>query len=469
LVTRFFANYNSEDKLSAAIRKSVDAAVELDDHDDRKTEYTRLLWAGVAYHLTPLQIFGYLNPGQLQEWGFRSTGDYEVSNYLLSAASLLGKPELLKTAKHGELSISNELFGFPLVCAARMGHRDVVSGLLERIQNSKFSEGRLDVRDALAAAAERGDKELVDLLFDSKMFNPKNVGPLELVILAAARGGHESLIDYFIQNCPDPAISECFVNSSLGMGNLTLVYRIFTEATTHGRVEIVRRCLANGVVFFQDDKGAIDLGIGTALEKAAHFGYPDIVRLIVNCIGEKVQYRKEIMLRAISKAARRGHKDVIRVLVDSGISLSQGEIYGWHPLEAASGTGQAHIVKYLLGPTINIRGCEKFDQVAQRAMRYAAGKGYESVIRELIKAGVPVNDSTTPPERRSAMLTAMVAGRKNVVQLLRENGAKDIDPSTTRFAGDFESGKFPVAEIVANEDADRNGSQAYPGRSWNGF
>jgi hypothetical protein len=106
---QFFAEYlfsralvysTSQDELSAAIRESVFIATQLDGHDDHHSEYARLLWTAVAEHLTPLQIFGYLNPTKLNEWEFRTSRSYHVSNYLFSAAAILGKPEMFEAATH---------------------------------------------------------------------------------------------------------------------------------------------------------------------------------------------------------------------------------------------------------------------------------------------------------------------------------------------------------------------------------
>jgi hypothetical protein len=345
-----------------------------------------------------------------------------------------------------------------------MGHRDVVAELLKRIENNKYSSGRLDVRDALAVAAQNGDKELADLLLNSQMFNLCLTGSLETIVLAAARGGDEPLLDYFLSKHPDPIVSKCLTKGHPETQDLSLAYRIFVEAVTHGHIGLVRRCLANGVQMYDGGKSThYDYGLGKALGIAAYHGYTNIVGLIIDHIPDDVESRRDIILPAMVNAAKRGHKSVIEVLVQSGIDLELGTICGRHPLETAALTGQAHVVEYLLSPAVNIQHSAKFTQVAQNALRCAAGKGYESVVKALITAGVPVNDPLTPTEQRSAMLTATMAGRKNIVNLLRQFGAQEFDPSKTRFASDFESGKYPLAEIVANQDADTNGSLPYPG------
>jgi hypothetical protein len=100
LLFRSLTNPKGEDKLSAATKKSVDTALELDGDDHHRSDYARLLWSAAVETLTPVQIFGYLNPTKLQEWGFRCTGFYEVSDYRLSAAVIFGKLELLTAATH---------------------------------------------------------------------------------------------------------------------------------------------------------------------------------------------------------------------------------------------------------------------------------------------------------------------------------------------------------------------------------
>jgi ankyrin repeat protein len=363
-----------------------------------------------------------------------------------------------------ELSISNQLFGFPLVCAARIGNREVVSCLLKRIKTYKYSKIRIDVRDALAAAAERGDKELVDLLLDDDIFDKSKAGPYELVILGAARGGHGFLLDLLIQRSPNQAISNCFVNSRLGMKFFSLVYQIFKEAVANGHTRIVRRCLSNGPEFYSDGKGGVhDLNLGQGLEKAAHLGYANIVKLIVGCMPSNLEYRRESILRAISAAARRGYKNIVQMLGESGSGFDYGQIHGWNPLLAAATTGQAHIVRYLLGPDAHLPQAENFDLLCLRAVKHAAGKGYESVIREFVLGGIFItNGPFFPLGYQSALLTAMVAGRQNVVKLFLEIGAEKIDPSTTYYASEFENGDLPLVEEVANQDADRTGRCPYP-------
>jgi hypothetical protein len=351
-----------------------------------------------------------------------------------------------------------------------MGHCNVAAELLKRIDKNKLSQGRLDVRDALAAAARKGDKALIDLLLSSQMFDPSNVGSLEFVLRRAACGGHVSLIDYLLSKCPDPTVSKCITKGHRGSRNRLLVCRIFIDAVMHGCTDLVRRCLISSAEGYQGSQGAFhDLALGIALVKAARHGYVDIVELIVSYIPDDTGSRRNFIICAVSEAANRGHLSIIQALIKNSVRLDNGAINGTHPLEAAALTGQAHVVDYLLGPDVNIRNIAKFDCVAQRALRYAAGKGYESVVRELVKADIPVTDQSTPPEQRSAMLTALIAGRMNIVSLLRQLGAQEIDPSKTRHAIEFESGKFPLAGLVANQDADRNGSFPYPSSSWNGL
>jgi hypothetical protein len=439
--------------LTLAIKEAVEAAAELDGHDDNRHDYTRTLWSAVVENITPLQIFGYLNPIALENMKILTPGTYEVSNSLLSAAAILGKADLLRDATKAELSISNQYLGFPLVGAARSGHRDLVSTLITRIG----SDGkRLDIRDSLKAAASQGEIGTIKLIEEQISTSPMPSETLETVIVAAASGGHDNIIYHLMQGSTDHTITDCFKCPISGPRDLRC--RMLSAAARNGHLALVRKCLREGVEY--------SACLVPALESAVQFGRTGVVSEIAASIRTVANSFEKAILDAVCIAAKLGHVRILQAFIDCGMQL---ELYDdrlhSHPLVWAARCGQAHVVEFFLNQRPGFQVSKGFDKIAHRALRVACGRGYLSVIKAMKQGGLCVNERDRDTADRIAMITAVIAGRTSVVELLVEYGAEKIDPLSTRWKGEFECGRYPLGEVDANEDADRHGCP-YPGANW---
>ncbi|KAF2418960.1 hypothetical protein EJ08DRAFT_702925 [Tothia fuscella] len=209
LVKRFQKLPNEEDKLSSAVREAVAEAVKLDGHSNNRTEYTRILWSAAVREMSPLQIFGCINPEALGTFNTMTPGYYEVSNSLVAAAALLGKSQIIDSASRSELSISNQFFGFPLTCAAAAGHQHLVSIILAQIGNDS---GRIDVTHALKAAASRGNAHMVKLVLEKylPLTSEDSVCLLRNAVAGAAGGGHGHVIYLLLNSTTKGNLSKCF-------------------------------------------------------------------------------------------------------------------------------------------------------------------------------------------------------------------------------------------------------------------
>lgn len=109
-----------------------------------------------------------------------------------------------------------------------------------------------------------------------------------------------------------------------------------------GDLEAVVRLLESGVnVDTEDNKHH-----ATALMWAAHEGYPDIVRLLIEH-GAEIDKRKATNETALWFAAQKGHLEAVKVLVQHGADIN---IIGWEDgsaLDIARKNGHLEIADYL--------------------------------------------------------------------------------------------------------------------------
>ena len=114
------------------------------------------------------------------------------------------------------------------------------------------------------------------------------------------------------------------------------------EVAKRGDLEAVSRLLESGVdVDMEDNKPH-----ATALMWAAHEGYPDIVRLLIEH-GAEIDKRKVTSETALCFAAQQGWIEAIKVLVQHGADVNISGWQGASALEAARKKGHQEVEDYL--------------------------------------------------------------------------------------------------------------------------
>lgn len=187
---------------------------------------------------------------------------------------------------------------------------------------------------------------------------------------------------------------------------------------------------------------------------AASRGCLQMVKMMLDQ-GANVNARDFSYDRALEKAARDGHASIVELLLDRGATL----IYDGNSYDAFTGatySGNLDIVRFLLnrgadinshrwkGPSINIAARYNYAEILQflldngadlgwrdsgtSSLEMAVRLGHQQIVRILLKAGVDVN--FLPDHREPLVVCAKKAGHDNMVPLLLEYGAKNIDLSS---------------------------------------
>lgn len=438
------------DKFTTAIREAVDAAIKVDGTDDGREKYTRSLLSAAVRHMKPRQIIGHLNEKALSIAKITHLGLYHVSDSLFAAGAVLGKPELLKDASDFDLSINNQFFGFPLAAAAKAGHHHLFTQLYSRIGKDG---SRLDISEALMSAATRGDSAIVECIMESSCFIVPSRLQYERAVISAATGGHSHILFYLTQSSIETDIFELFKHHLPDSKDLRT--RVLNAAAKGGHITLIRRCLREGFEYPEL--------LHFALEYAVQNGHIDAVRVLASAIKKTAFCFEKVAQYAICLAARLGYISMLNIFFSNlGAQLHQFDSNQPHPLVMAAKCGQADVVEFLLDSSPDFKKCKDFDKISHCAIRLAAGRGYESTINVLIDALVPLDEKARKSTLRWPLFIATVAGRTRVVKLLLEHGAEAVDPKTTRWKDGFESGRYPLEESMANEDADTYGCP-YPG------
>lgn len=346
----------------------------------------------------------------------------------LAAAAYLGKSELVKSLLEGSnIHINRETYyGTPLMCAARGGRCDIARLLLKHRSAEHLAE--FPHRSALSLAAFDGNEETVRLLLEavqSQQWTKNQWNWLQEPMVEAARGGHQQLVDLLKETAVD-----LFDDSALLVE--ALITSVLFQAAHHGHVDLVRSALDNGACPNNSERSHPPIWY------AASRGHNNVVRLLLARGADQSQPANG---NPLIIAVRRGFRSTAEVLLDHGDYDFNLELLNeWvntAPLKVAAEHGQAHMVRFILDRGFDL---DRYPEVGQMAIKWAAANGYDTVVRMLCEAGINVDG---PTESASPMLAAMCRGRQNIVETLIELGAKRIDPEKSIYADKFQDGTFP--------------------------
>lgn len=125
-------------------------------------------------------------------------------------------------------------------------------------------------------------------------------------------------------------------------------------------------------------------------------------------------------------AAREDHPEVAKILLDNGADVNatgeeRGEWSGATALTIAAEKGHTDIVKVLLARGANVNA--QNNHGSNTALMYAAEFDYPDVVKVLLASGANV----TPKDKdgETALMTAKRRGRTEIMQLLKDAGARE--------------------------------------------
>jgi len=355
-----------------------------------------------------------------------------------------------------------------MVIAAYLGKSEVVRSLL--LQGADPDDPSFHFGLALPAAAKRGHDGIVKLLLEngadingpSCVHSPyRNKQYASTALAAASKGGHENVMRLLLQpeyNLPtsgrafEMALIHLVENCQAGLVLLLLDRGTFADRKNlHQEIFMAackNGCLALAQVMFEKgvDVNEAEVGESRALEMAAHAGHDSTVTFLLKVGADQklCPYWDD----AITAAAKRGHLGTIKILLEHGAEIdSPLGRYSSTPLYEAAKHNRVDMVRFLLsrGASLVVSQFDYDLDVGYEAMEHAVTMGREGIVRALAEGGVNVNAIAAewvdhdPP----LIVTAMMWGQDEMVELLLELGAEMVDPLETKWGDDFRKGVYP--------------------------
>ncbi|KAI9791221.1 MAG: hypothetical protein M1816_004213 [Peltula sp. TS41687] len=300
----------------------------------------------------------------------------------------------------------NRLFGKPLAAAARRGDNDMVELLLDGDAdiNGKdpIDEFGIDEEEdygsisPFEASVVAGQEHTVRLLLSSPSLKPR-WNNYDYMTIQAARHGHAQIIRLLMEPTEadeKPRLRERLVCEAARCGQGVHVDAIWDY--------------------------------GTPLQLAASFGRANVVRLLLARGADRYADRDGDPL---FRAAKGGHEEVVQILLEDGFDVN-GMSGNLTAFCAAAQTGRTDMMRFLLDRGADLDAY----MTGEKALFEAARDGQVSVVHFLVELGLEVDG---PNEHLCPMIGAMLRKRDHVVETLTKLGAKKVDTFKSVYALEF--------------------------------
>ena len=343
----------------------------------------------------------------------------DPSSHVLAAAAFLGDQKLVEALLRSGLNPNNasNLFGTPLQAAATNGQIETVRYLLRNgagvnhfpryrpFAKKTPIDGVSMPYTALQAAAEGGYGSLVRLFCAPEYGLLKSGKEYSNAIVAAARGGHEAIVDYLMQEGTEFGISE-------------LRICILQEALWNGNIQLVSAMLDAGA-----DVNDNSCGLVLPLNISASQGHDEIVRLLL-ARGARLEDRSDSRTPPLSSAAITGWIQTARTLLEYGADINGG----W-PAAVVLSAEREH-------PNMTIFLLEQgasLNRINSDIDAFLAFISWDcvSLLRLLVSYGLDVHKGAARTDddlakECSPMHIALKARKFGIVQLLEENAVRPM-------------------------------------------
>ncbi|XP_067653306.1 putative ankyrin repeat protein RF_0381 [Haliotis asinina] len=322
---------------------------------------------------------------------------------ILQAACLGGNVELVKyvlSQNNMGINIRMPCWKTPLMLAAEKGHKDVVELLVD-----KGADVSLNVKtggNVLHLACYGGQLDVVKYLLSLSFININIRGWEKMTpIMVAAYQGHKEVVELLVKRGADLSRrtrdgnilhTACdggqidVVNYLLSLNSVDINSRGWNQRTPvmvaayEGHKDVVELLVKHGA-----DMSLTTRFGSNILYIACEQGYPDIVKYLLSLKCVDINSRGWNQRTPVMVAAFKGRGKVVELLVKHGADLSLISGTGNNILHLACSQGNFDVVKYLLSLNlldINSRGNKQMTPVM-----VAADKGYENVVELLVNNG----------------------------------------------------------------------------------
>ena len=368
----------------------------------------------------------------------------------------------------------------PLFLAARKGHAEIVTLLLEKDKSYKdlalwlaADEGQLgSVKALIEAGAD------VDVKLDLK--SADQMCALMMAVKKKSSGVVKTLLEAGAGTKLKNGKRETALVIAAAQGSSDLVALLkqaeldedLRNAASKGQTEILRELLSRGASLETRSKAG-----ATPLMLAAVQGKQDTVEALLEK-GANVNARNKIGSTALMYVAGRGHASIAKVLLDKRADVNatdnqkdtawRGAVYAGHQeiaqmLKAAGANDSMDALAAaamgdlaLVSDFVKTGGADVRDARGRTPLMKAAGRGHTQVVSFLIDQGADVNAKTT--SGWTSLLNAAKEGQKDVVSILLQKGAnieaKDDLDERTSLSWAAAEGHVEVVAILLDRGAD---------------
>ena len=313
--------------------------------------------------------------------------------------------ELRRLLRHVNVNINVGLRGETMLCNAVFnGHANIVRELLPR-PGIDVNLAQRQGATPLCLAAQRGDTGIARLLLDKAGINV-NLKTLDETtpLFVAVACGHLELVELLLAA---PGIN---VNPATAEGGTPLMMAI----QNRDEKMVDRLLTARGIdVDVRTKDGA------SALFFAVKENLPGVVEQLVRR-GADVNLALSAGSTPLHQAAGYGYLEVVRILLQApGIRVNQLTVRGTAPVGIAARGGHKEIVRLILkkGAAANIKSSDGLT-----ALHTAALHGHTAIVEMLLHAGADVDAEVQDPDneilRITPVDTARIGGHRQVVSVL---------------------------------------------------
>ncbi|KAJ3872108.1 ankyrin repeat-containing domain protein [Lentinula edodes] len=382
-----------------------------------------------------------------------SRGNEAIVKLLLengADVNVQGGQYIVKLLLYGpEVNLHGGQYRNALLAAANRGNEAIVKLLLENGADVNVQGGQYG--NALQAAAYRENEAIVKLLLENGADVNLQGGYFENALQAAAYRKNEAIVKLLLENGADVnaqggqygnalqaaayRANEAIVKLLLENGadvNLQGGYfeNALQAASSQGNEVIVKLLLENGAEY------------GNALQAAAYGKNEAIVKLLLEN-GADVNAQGGEYSNALQAAAHARDEAIVKLLLEKGADVNaQGGEYG-NALQAAAYQENEAIVKLLLekGADVNAQGGEY-----SNALQAAAHAKDEAIVKLLLKKGADVN--AQGGEYGNALQAAAYQENEAIVKLLLEKGA-DVNAQGGEYGNALQAAAYQENEAIA--------------------
>ena len=289
-----------------------------------------------------------------------------ILNYKGSDEGLEHIKKLIDNATIEEINYKDISEDTPLHLAAREGHIEVVSFLIEA--GAEINTKNENYITPLHIAAANGHTAIVEALIAANAnIEAKNISDWTPLHIAALRG-HTAIVEALIA-----AGANKEANESNGHTPLLFAAQSGQTATVQALIEL------------GSEINAKNKNCNTPLLFAAQKGHSEVVKFLINK-GVDIEGKNIEDFTPLLFAAQSGQTEVVKVLIDKGADKEAGACY-WiqrTALHQAAYNGHIEVVKILIAEKANI---DAKDNIGKTPLHYADDSGHAAIVEILINAG----------------------------------------------------------------------------------